>query len=154
MASPSLNVRSPGNTISWNQHENDTTTLMYFNNISVHLFMCLTTVKASYSRALKQSSSSSLSSVALQSLQGPRPHHTGGFVIILRNAVGFLWTSDHPFEKTSTYIGQHNKETKKNIHDFSGIRTHDPNNQVAKTYALDRRPPGPALKAIHYKIIQ
>jgi hypothetical protein len=30
------------------------------------------------------------------------------------------------------------RNTRKNLHASSGIRTHNPNNQAAKTYALDR----------------
>jgi hypothetical protein len=57
-------------------------------------------------------------------------------------------TSDQPVAKASTYTGQSNTETQRNIHASSGIRTHDPSNEAAKTYALDRRPPGQAFKYI------
>jgi hypothetical protein len=53
----------------------------------------------------------SSSSVALQSLQGPWPPHTGGFVTLLRYLVEILWTSDQPVAKACTYTGQHNTET-------------------------------------------
>jgi hypothetical protein len=57
--------------------------------------------------------------------------HTGGFVILLRHTVGLLWTSDQPIAKASTYTGQHNRNTKTNIHALSGIRTHNPSNKAA-----------------------
>jgi hypothetical protein len=65
----------------------------------------------------------------------------------IRLAIGLLWTSDQPVAKTSAYTGQHNtnRNTKTNIHASSGIGTHDPSNQAAKTYALQTaRPPGPS----------
>jgi hypothetical protein len=37
--------------------------------------------------------------------------YTGDFVILLRNAVGLLWTSYPPVAKAFTYTGQHNTET-------------------------------------------
>jgi hypothetical protein len=74
------------------------------------------------------------SSVALQSLYEPWPPHTGSFVILLRNLVGLLWASDQPVAKASIHSRQY-KNTKTNIHASSGIRTHDPTNQEAKTYA-------------------
>jgi hypothetical protein len=43
------------------------------------------------------------SSVALQSLQGPWPPHTGGFIILLKHTAGLLRTSDQPVAKASTY---------------------------------------------------
>jgi hypothetical protein len=57
--------------------------------------------------------------------------------MLLKHWVGLLWTSDRPVSKASTYTGQH-RSTNVMIHALSGIRTHDPNNQVAKTFALDR----------------
>jgi hypothetical protein len=44
--------------------------------------------------------------------------------------------------KASTYTGQHNTERRgqTSIHALSGIRTHDPSNQPAKTHASDRTP--------------
>jgi hypothetical protein len=51
---------------------------------------------------------SSSSSVALQSLQGPWPPHTGVFVILLPHLVGLPWNSDQPVSKASTYTGQYN----------------------------------------------
>jgi hypothetical protein len=50
--------------------------------------------------------------------------------------------SDQPVAEVSTYIRQHNTETKINMHASSEIRTHDPSNQVTKTYALDRAATG------------
>jgi hypothetical protein len=70
------------------------------------------------------------------------PPHAGGFVIWLRGLVGLPWTSDQPVAKASSYTGQHNTEAETNIHASSGIRTHDPSNQAAKTYALDRAATG------------
>jgi hypothetical protein len=45
-----------------------------------------------------------------------------------RHTVGLLWTSDQPVAETSTYTGQHKRET---LHAPSGIRTRDPFNQAA-----------------------
>jgi hypothetical protein len=58
-------------------------------------------------------SSSSSSSVALQSVKGPWAPHTGWYIILSRKSVGLLWTSDQPFAKASTYTGQHSIETKR-----------------------------------------
>jgi hypothetical protein len=56
----------------------------------------------------------------------------------IRHAVELLWTSDQPIGNASVHTGQHNTETQRqNIHASSGIRTHDPSNQEAKTNALD-----------------
>jgi hypothetical protein len=63
-----------------------------------------------------------------------------GFVILLRNLVRLLWTSDQPVAKASTYTGQHNTETQRQT--SSGIRTYGPSNQADKTYALDRAATG------------
>jgi hypothetical protein len=54
---------------------------------------------------------SSSSSLALQSLQGPKPSHTGGFVTLVRHLIGLLWTSDQSLAKASTYTGQHTNNT-------------------------------------------
>jgi hypothetical protein len=55
---------------------------------------------------------------------------------------GLIWTSDQLVVKTSTYTGQHIKNTKKNNHASSGIRTHDASNKAAKTYVLHRAATG------------
>jgi hypothetical protein len=78
--------------------------------------------------------------VALQSLYGPWPPHAGGFIIYFRHLVELVWTCDQPVAKASTHTGQHNTET--HIHASFGIQTHDPSNQTAKTYALDRADTG------------
>jgi hypothetical protein len=45
----------------------------------------------------------------------------------------------YPPCKASTYKGQRNTERQgTNIHALSGIRTHDPSNQPAKTHTSDR----------------
>jgi hypothetical protein len=51
--------------------------------------------------------------VALHSLLGPWLPHIGSFVILLRHAVGLLWTSYQPVTKASTYTEQHNTETQR-----------------------------------------
>jgi hypothetical protein len=83
------------------------------------------------------------SSAALQSLQGPWPPHTGGFVTLLRNSVGLLWTSDQLVAKASTYT-QHTK-TRTDIHTLSGIRTHGLSVKAIKTFASDRAATGIGL---------
>jgi hypothetical protein len=66
------------------------------------------------------------------------PPHIGDSVILLRHLVGLLWTSDQPVAKS---LYQHrttqHRNSNTNFHVSSGIRTHDPNNQAAKAYALD-----------------
>jgi hypothetical protein len=52
--------------------------------------------------------------------------------------VQLLLASDQPVAKAYTYTGQHNRNTKTNIHASSGIQSHNIINQAAKTYALDR----------------
>jgi hypothetical protein len=45
---------------------------------------------------------------------------------------------DQLVAKASTDTGQHNLQTQEtNVHAPTGIRTRDPSNQAAKTYALD-----------------
>jgi hypothetical protein len=39
--------------------------------------------------------------------------HTGRFLILCRQLVGLLWTSDQPVAKASTYTVQHNIEIKR-----------------------------------------
>jgi hypothetical protein len=45
------------------------------------------------------------------------------------------WTSDQPVTRR---LPTRDNTTQKNTHASSGTRAHDPSNQVAKTYALDR----------------
>jgi hypothetical protein len=66
-----------------------------------------------------------------------------GFMDLIRHAVGLLWTSDQPAAKASTVTGQHN------IHASSRIRTHNPRNQAAMTYALDLAATGTGVVAPH-----
>jgi hypothetical protein len=55
----------------------------------------------------------------------------------IRHTVGLLWTSDQPVSETSTYTGQHNRQTQEtNFHVPSGIRTCDPSNQVVADLRL------------------
>jgi hypothetical protein len=49
-----------------------------------------------------------------------------------RHTVGLLWTSDQTVAETSTYTGQHNRQT-------CGIRTRDPSNQAAEDLRLRPR---------------
>jgi hypothetical protein len=63
---------------------------------------------------------------------------------LLRQLVGFLWTSDQPVAKASTYTEQHNAETQRQkIHAHSGIRAH-----VARSYVLDRATTGIGVKTV------
>jgi hypothetical protein len=69
---------------------------------------------------------------------GPWPPFLGVFNLI-RHVVGLLWASDQLVAKACTDTGQHKHiNTKANIHAPSSIRTRDPSNQAAKTYALHR----------------
>jgi hypothetical protein len=43
------------------------------------------------------------------------------------------------------YLNRTTQHRYTNIHTWSGIRTHDPSNQAAKTYALDRATTGSAI---------
>jgi hypothetical protein len=76
--------------------------------------------------------------VALQSFWTLAASHIGGFLSYL----DMWWDSLDEWSarrKASTYTGQHNTERQgTNIHALSGIRTHDPSNQPAKTHASDR----------------
>jgi hypothetical protein len=64
--------------------------------------------------------------------------------------LGLLLTSDNLFTKVCTYAGrkQHGS-TKTKRYASSGIRSHDPSNQAAKTYALDRATAGTAKNSYH-----
>jgi hypothetical protein len=60
-----------------------------------------------------------------------------------RHGVGLLWTRDQFVVKSSTDTRQQNLYTQEtSIDALSSIRTRDPSNQVAKTYALDRAATG------------
>jgi hypothetical protein len=80
--------------------------------------------------------------------------HSGPWLPLLRfllrrHAVGLGWMSHQPVAKAFAYTGQHNTETQKtNIHTPGGIRTHDPSNQAAKTYALVRAATGTGWNCI------
>jgi hypothetical protein len=63
--------------------------------------------------------------MALLSLSGPWMSQTRGFFNHFRHLVGFLWTSDQPVAKASTYTGQHNTKKRTNAHALIWIRTHD-----------------------------
>jgi hypothetical protein len=78
--------------------------------------------------------------VALQSLQGPWPPLSGGFVILLIHLVGLFWTIDQTVAKTSDYTSQQNTEAQRQTSMYrAGF---EPSNQVAKPYALDRAATG------------
>jgi hypothetical protein len=62
------------------------------------------------------------------------------YMIVFRDTVGLLWTSDQPVSETCTCTGQHNIETQEtNIHALSGIRTSVPSNQAAADLRLRPR---------------
>jgi hypothetical protein len=52
--------------------------------------------------------------------------------------VEFLWTVISPLQNLCLHRTTQHRNTRTNTHASSGIRTHDPSNQAAKTYALDR----------------
>jgi hypothetical protein len=60
-----------------------------------------------------------------------------GFLILFRPAVGLVFDERLAHLK-GLYLYRTTQHRNTNIHVSRGIRNHDPKNQVAKTYALDR----------------
>jgi hypothetical protein len=56
-----------------------------------------------------------------------------------RHKVGLLWTNDQPVSETSTYTGQHNRQTSMPA---PGFKPATPATERPQTYALDRAATG------------
>jgi hypothetical protein len=65
------------------------------------------------------------SCMALQSLKGPWPPHTGGFLILFRHLVGLLGEWSAHRKSLCLYRSTQHRKTRTNIHALSGIRTWD-----------------------------
>jgi hypothetical protein len=57
----------------------------------------------------------------------------------IRHTVELLWTSDQPVAETSTYTGQHNRQTSM---PRAGFENATPTTERPQTYALDRAATG------------
>jgi hypothetical protein len=60
------------------------------------------------------------------------------FLELFRHMVGLLGRVISPSQDLYLHRTTQHRKTRTNIHAFSGIRTHDPSNQPAKTHASDR----------------
>jgi hypothetical protein len=77
-------------------------------------------------------------SVALQSLKDLGRLTYRRFLKLFKHMVGLLGRVISPSKGLYLHRTRKHRKTRKNIHALSGIRTHDPNNQPAKTHASDR----------------
>jgi hypothetical protein len=76
-------------------------------------------------------------SVALQSLLDPGRLTYRRFLELFRHTVGLLGRVINPSQGLYLHRTTQHRKTRTNIHALSGIRTHDPSNQPAKTHASD-----------------
>jgi hypothetical protein len=76
--------------------------------------------------------------VALRSFWTLAALHIGGFLNYNRYMVGLLGRVISPSQGLYLHRTTQHRKTRTNIHALSGTRTHDPNNQQAKTHASDR----------------
>jgi hypothetical protein len=79
-----------------------------------------------------------LFSVALQSLKDLGRLTYRRFLELFRQMVGLLGRVISPSQGLYLHRTTQHRKTRTNIHALSGIRTHDPSNQPAKTHASDR----------------
>jgi hypothetical protein len=78
------------------------------------------------------------SPVALQSLKDLGRLTYRRFLDLFRQMVGLLGRVISPSQGLYLHRTTQYRETRTNIHALTGIRTHDPSNQSAKTHASDR----------------
>jgi hypothetical protein len=76
--------------------------------------------------------------VAVQSLKDPDRLTYNRFLELFRHMVGLLGQVISPSQGLYLHRTTQHRMTRTNIHALSGIRTHDPRNQPAKTHASDR----------------
>jgi hypothetical protein len=76
--------------------------------------------------------------VALQSLKDLGRLTYRRFLELFRHMVGLLGRVISPSHGLYLHRTTQHRKTRTNIHAKSGIRTHDPSNQLAKTHASDR----------------
>jgi hypothetical protein len=81
---------------------------------------------------------------ALQSLKDLCRLTCRRFLELFRHMVGLLGRVISPSQGLYLHRTTHHRKTRTNIHALSGIRTHDPSNQPAKTHASDRTALWPA----------
>jgi hypothetical protein len=60
------------------------------------------------------------------------------FLHLFRHMVGLLGRMISPSQGLYLHMTTQHRKTQTNIHALSGIRTHDPSNQPAKTHTSDR----------------
>jgi hypothetical protein len=76
-------------------------------------------------------------SVAVQSLKDFGRLTYRRFLELFRHMVGFLGRVISPSQGPYLHRTTQHRKTRTNIHALSGIRTHDPSNQPAKSHASD-----------------
>jgi hypothetical protein len=77
--------------------------------------------------------------VALQSLKDLGRLTYRRFLELFKHMVGLLGRVISPSQGLYLHRTTQHRKTRINIHALSGIRTHDPSNQPAKTHASDRK---------------
>jgi hypothetical protein len=81
-------------------------------------------------------------------LEGLRPPHTyRRFLELFRHMVGLFGRVISSSQGLYLHRTTQHRKTRTNIHVLSGIRTHDPSNQPAKTHASDRTATVTGIKA-------
>jgi hypothetical protein len=78
--------------------------------------------------------------MALQSLKDLGRLTYRRFLELFRHMVGLLGRVISPLQVLYLHRTTQHRKTRTNIHALSGIRTHDPSNQSAKTHASDQTP--------------
>jgi hypothetical protein len=78
------------------------------------------------------------SPVALQSSKDLGRLTYRRFLELFRHMAGLLGRVISPSQGLYLHRTTQHRKTRTNIHDLSGIRTHDPSNQPAETHASDR----------------
>jgi hypothetical protein len=71
-------------------------------------------------------------------LEGPWPLTYRRLLELFRHMVGLLGRVISPSQGLYIHRTTQHRKTRTKIHALSGIRTHDPSNQPAKTHASDR----------------
>jgi hypothetical protein len=88
--------------------------------------------------------------VAVQFLKDPGRLTYRRFLELFRHMVGLLGLVISPSQGLYLHRTKQHRKTRTNIHVLSGIRTHDPSNQPAKTHASDRTATVTGIYGLYY----
>jgi hypothetical protein len=112
--------------------------LIYMIRVQIWLYIILF-AKTTYFRSVFVSLSIPVPvPVALQSLKDLCRLTYRRFLELFRHMLGLLGWVISPSQGLYLHRTIQHRKTRTNIHALSGIRTHDPSNQPAKTHASDR----------------